>query len=585
MRGADSTAEKVRPMPIARDSSEFLVNTSTANSQSQSSVAVLDDGRILVAWTDSGSGAIRGRIVNADGSSAVPEFPANTDTAGAQSEGVVAALPDGRFILAWKDDSQTGGDTSSSAIRARIFDADGTPSAPAFLANVTAASLQLTPSLTVLADGRILMAWTDFSQSAGDTSSTAVRARIFHDDGSEAVPEFLVNATTPGSQGSSAVAALADGGFVACWSDDSQTTGDTSFFAVRARVFDAFGNQTVAEFVVNTATAGHQFDPAVTALADGRFAVCWTDYSATGGDTDGSAIRARIFNADGTESVPEFLVNASAASLQVDARIAQLADGRLAVVWIDNSQSGEDTDSFSVRARIFNPDGTEAVPEFVVNTTTASFQLECRIAVLRDGRFVVSWSDNSQTGGDTSGYAVRAQVFDPTRFIGTDAAEAATGGSLRDRLAGKDGNDTLRGGDGGDRLDGDRGRDVLDGGSGNDVLDGGTKGDRLAGRAGRDVLDGGSGNDVLEGGADADTLEGGDGSDDFVFGAGHGRDVIADFQPGADRLDFSGHGGVRGLGALDIRVVGGDTVIDTGGGDRIILTGFAGTLTLADFLF
>jgi Ca2+-binding RTX toxin-like protein len=381
------------------------------------------------------------------------------------------------------------------------------------------------------------------------------------------------------------VAALTGGGFVVCWSDDSQTTGDTSFFAVRARVFDAFGNQTVAEFVVNSTTAGPQFDPAVTALADGRFAVCWTDYSATGGDTDGSAIRARIFNADGTESVPEFQVNTSTLSLQVDARIAQLADGRLAVVWIDNSQSGEDTDLFAVRARLFNPDGTEALPEFVVNTTTASFQLECQIAVMDDGRFVVSWSDNSQTGGDTSGSAVRAQVFDPTRFTGTDAAEAVTGGSLRDRLAGKAGNDTLRGADGGDRLNGDRGRDVLDGGSGNDVLDGGAQGDRLSGRAGRDALNGGTGNDVLDGGADADTLAGGDGSDSFVFRAGHGRDVLADFQQGADRLDFSGHGGVPGLGALDIRIVGGDTVIDTGSGDRITLTGFTGTLTQADFLF
>ena len=86
------------------------------------------------------------------------------------------------------------------------------------------------------------------------------------------------------------------------WQDDSATGGDTSASAVRAQVFNANGSKSLAEFLVNTSTANYQYDPAITALADGRFVVSWTDGSARGGDTSGAAVHAQVFNGDGTKS-------------------------------------------------------------------------------------------------------------------------------------------------------------------------------------------------------------------------------------------------------------------------------------------
>ena len=63
------------------------------------------------------------------------------------------------------------------------------------------------------------------------------------------------------------------------------------------------------EFLVNTTTLLTQFDPVVTTLANGRFAVAWSDLSLTGGDTSGSAVRAQVFDADGARIGDEFLVN------------------------------------------------------------------------------------------------------------------------------------------------------------------------------------------------------------------------------------------------------------------------------------
>jgi hypothetical protein len=64
-----------------------------------------------------------------------------------------------------------------------------------------------------------------------------------------------------------------------------------------------------------------------------------------------------------------------------------------------------------VRGQIFNADGGKAGGEFLVNTTTTGDQYGSAVTALGDGRFVVTWTDDSATGGDTSGGAVRGQIF------------------------------------------------------------------------------------------------------------------------------------------------------------------------------
>ena len=160
---------------------------------------------------------------------------------------------------------------------------------------------------------RFVVSWTDGSASGGDTSGRAVRAQVFNADGTKFGTEFRVNTTKTGDQLWSAITALTDGRFVVSWQDDSASGGDTSASAVRAQVFNANGSKSGVEFLVNTSTANYQYDPAITALADGRFVVSWTDGSAGGGDTSGAAVHAQVFNGDGTRSGAEFRVNTTTA--------------------------------------------------------------------------------------------------------------------------------------------------------------------------------------------------------------------------------------------------------------------------------
>lgn len=63
-------------------------------------------------------------------------------------------------------------------------------------------------------------------------------------------------------------------------------------------------------------------------------------------------------------------------------------------------------------------------------------------------------------------------------------------------------------------------------------------GDLIEGSADPDYLEGGDGDDTLIGYGGNDTLVGGKGSDTFVFGDGFDHDIILDFTPGEDRLEF-----------------------------------------------
>jgi Ca2+-binding RTX toxin-like protein len=100
---------------------------------------------------------------------------------------------------------------------------------------------------------------------------------------------------------------------------------------------------------------------------------------------------------------------------------------------------------------------------------------------------------------------------------------------------------TVLGGGGDDLLKGGAHEDTFLGGGGQDDIRGRQGDDTLAGGPGRDIVNGGNGDDTLIGGMRSDLLTGGRGADHFVFDTllHPGRDMVTDFQPGTDLLDFS----------------------------------------------
>jgi Ca2+-binding RTX toxin-like protein len=101
---------------------------------------------------------------------------------------------------------------------------------------------------------------------------------------------------------------------------------------------------------------------------------------------------------------------------------------------------------------------------------------------------------------------------------------------------------------------------------GADTVNGGYGDDTVLGGQGNDLLVGGDGNDWLSGDRGDDTLSGGAGTDVFHFAPGSGHDVISDFNTWeGDHIQLE-----PGM-TWSASQVGGDVVVDLGGGDAVTL--------------
>lgn len=182
---------------------------------------------------------------------------------------------------------------------------------------------------------------------------------------------------------------------------------------------------------------------------------------------------------------------------------------------------------------------------------------------------MVSWTDASASGGDTSGTAIRGQIFDPRETAvdlnGSMLDDDYVGTRYGDDMSGFIGDDQLTGRSGDDDLFGGAGKDTLHGNTGNDRLEGGDGADRLFGGSGSDQLFGGAGNDTLNGGFGLDFHAGGLGNDFYridnagdvvVENTGEGIDQVLSSVIDLDLADFANVENLRATGAADLDLTG-----------------------------
>jgi len=209
--------------------------------------------------------------------------------------------------------------------------------------------------------------------------------------------EFRVNAATTGEQGAPAVAADPSGRFVVVW----ETTAGPDGFDVLGQRYGSGGEALGGPFVVNTTTAGAQYEPSVAMDGRGSFTVAWSGPLPGGG---GPGIFAQRFAADGSRRGGELRVSEATAGLAVKPVAAANAQGDVVVVW----PADDDDGTLSVFGRRYDRAGAARGGAFRVNVTTTHEQRSPDVAVAADGGFVVVWQSEEQDG---DGYGIFARHF------------------------------------------------------------------------------------------------------------------------------------------------------------------------------
>ena len=157
------------------------------------------------------------------------------------------------------------------------------------------------------------------------------------------------------------VAAIEGGGFIITFPD-----GDGSDENVLAARFDAAGEQIGGLIPVATEVGVDAQSPAIATLGDGSFVAVWDDETA-------NQIRFRLIGADGVP-VGAAVAIADNPSNPSGPDVLVLANGGFVVTWADANQASPDTDGTAVRAQVFDAAGDEVGDEFTVNTFAAGFQ-------------------------------------------------------------------------------------------------------------------------------------------------------------------------------------------------------------------
>jgi len=311
------------------------VNQQALFDQQNPGVAVLADGSAVVAWQSGkpGNPSIHARRISKAGVPQGDEWVVATANADGSHRLPVVVDHQGRgFAMAWQS---IGADGVSSKVQVQTFDLGGKPNSARRVVG-TSALVDRSPSLAVLANGDLAVAWVaeqasaDVLQVGGGATRREANADIFAQilqaDGTSVSPIWINGSASPCDRPS--VARLSSGRWVVGWSEfDLEGAGS---WDVRAATLSPSGVVLGSPVTLNDYRAFDQNGVRITAGAGGALAVWCT----RGADGSGLGIAARAITASGMVAGEELLLNQTRRNDQYAPSVAATPTGYRAV-WSD----------------------------------------------------------------------------------------------------------------------------------------------------------------------------------------------------------------------------------------------------------
>jgi hypothetical protein len=318
-------------------SSSLRVNVGGAGAQEHPQVSLLNGGGAVFVWQGGQQGfqRIYARILSASNLWLTGDLQVNSFNGGCQIDPVVATLAYGNVAVAWASINQAS-PTSLEDIYVQVLSPTGQKLINEFQVNQIMSYNQRNPAIAALSDGRFVIAWVCEQQNSPNssgvttassgTASVDIYARIFDSSGAPSGSEFRVSTGTNYCS-SPRIAAAPDGGFMVVWAEKDRAGGSNGM-DIWGRKFSRLRIGYAAR-CLNTTRFGDQYLPSVS--WDGLdYLVVWTSL---GQDGSREGVYGQFLHSDGSSDGGEFRVNTTTVSEQKHPAVASDGQGRFLAVW------------------------------------------------------------------------------------------------------------------------------------------------------------------------------------------------------------------------------------------------------------
>jgi Ca2+-binding RTX toxin-like protein len=421
---------------------------------------------VLLTWNDKSNGyEIVGQLFESTVTPSAHTFILNTGISDDQLELDLAALPGGGFVATWTSRTGTAAQPGGAGPDFRFSKAARWGASSPSNHHGRGAAAAKRYHLRRMAASSLRSPLSISRRPAAYAATCG--GQFFDATGAKIGGELAINSTTAMSQSLPVAITLATTRSSSRGAMPARTGGDTSLRAIRATLLNPAARSPAGVPRHTTDTPASAGSHRNRARRRG-FVVVWIDTSESSleGISDPADIRGQIYDADGQSVGSEFLINQDTYYNQAMPIVTADPQGGFVVTWFSSSLFEGDGSSSAIKARIYNGDGTPASNEFLVNQIGEGQQSAPAVTYLASGDLVFAWWDLSERLADaTVPRKISGRVF---RKIG-EVVNADGAGHV---IAGTVGSDVLRGGEGDDSISGGEGNDVLDGGSGADVLNG-----------------------------------------------------------------------------------------------------------------
>jgi Ca2+-binding RTX toxin-like protein len=418
----DSATDRIVLRAHSKDGATEIETISPGTAIDSVSVAALSGGRFVVTWKEENPFSSRAYSIKAaiyDAAGARSEIVTLVDATTEIKTPVIAALPDGGFVLAYEQNRD---------IRAQAYNANGNSISGIKTVHTDITGEQSRPTIAVLADGRFIVGW----DNDGPSASQSLRTQIL--DGR--FTPVAVNGTALNDQyvGTDQFGDIlrGAGGNDTLWGgggDDILNGGAGADSLVGGE-----GNDIVSYYVEGST------DAVIASL--------------TGDPIDGDhyvsieGLRGGLGNDGLTGNNGDNTLDGG--------------DGN------DFLAGGEGKDLLVGGAGDDNLRGGAGADTFYGGLAAGGEDLAWDMVSYQDAGAAITLNDGSLNRGEAEG----DRFFSIDAFVGSEFSDTMIGGDREDVFYSGGGNDRLEGGAERDFLYGQGGNDVLKGGAGNDVING-----------------------------------------------------------------------------------------------------------------